>query len=351
MSQAPDPSPAHAARTPEPDSPISPSRRRLLQAGAGAAAAGGLAVSQAQAPAQAATKPVPARSLQQQLQRHIQHVVVIYLENRSFNNLFADFPGTLEPLSSLPPERFVQRDRDGQPLPSLPKVWGGMVPRSQSLGSKTYMIDESKISGLPNAPYVLKDAEGQPLPESVITRDLCHLFYQNQMQIHGGKNDEFVAWSDAGGLVMGYYGASRQQLGLWKLAQQYTLCDRFFMAAFGGSYLNHQFLVSGRTPEYFNAANTSARSRIAVTEDGPTGTRLALAPDSPASALDGKPKYVNDGAITPDGYAVNTMAPPFQPSYTSRPQAATRRWPTRTTHAPCRRRRMTRLATCCRAKV
>lgn len=318
MSQASDQPQGRTARLPatDSDSPSSPTRRRLLQAGAGAAAAGGLATSQAKASGQpAAAKPLPARSLQQQLQRHIRHVVVIYLENRSFNNLFADFPGTLEPLSSLPPERYVQRDRNGQPLPSLPKVWGGMVPRSQSLGGKTYMIDEGKISGLANAPYVLKDAEGQPLPESVITRDLCHLFYQNQMQIHGGKNDEFVAWSDAGGLVMGYYGASRQQLGLWKLAQQYTLCDRFFMAAFGGSYLNHQFLVSGRTPEYFNAANTAARSRIAVTEDGPTGSRLALAPDSPASALDGKPKYVSDGAITPDGYAVNTMAPPFQPSY------------------------------------
>ena len=35
---------------------------------------------------------------------------------------------------------------------------------------------------------------------------------------------------------------------------------------------------------------------------------------SAKSALDGKPKFVNHGAITPDGYAVNTMAPPFQPS-------------------------------------
>jgi acid phosphatase len=153
MSQAPDQPQGHSARAPESDSPSSPSRRRLLQAGAGAAAAGGLAASQAQSPTPpAGTNPGPARSLQQQLQRHIRHVVVIYLENRSFNNLFADFPGTLEPLSSLPPERFVQRDRNGQPLPSLPKVWGGMVPRSQSLGGKTYMIDEGKISGLPNAP-------------------------------------------------------------------------------------------------------------------------------------------------------------------------------------------------------
>ncbi|MDD0815340.1 acid phosphatase [Curvibacter sp. HBC28] len=297
------------------DTPLSPSRRRWLQAGVTAAAATGLSAAGAAAETPANRQQSPARSLQAQLQRHIRHVVVIYLENRSFVNLFADFPGALDPLSGLPPERFVQRDRNGQPLPALPKVWGGLVPRSQSVEGKTYLIDESKISGLPNAPFALKDAEGLPLPESVITRDLCHLFYQNQMQINGGLNDGFAAWSDAGGLVMGHYGASRQQLGLWKLAQQYTLCDRFFMAAFGGSYLNHQFLIAGRTPEYFHASRTAARTRIAVTEDGPQGARLALAPDSPASALDGRPKYVNDGAISPDGYAVNTMAPPYQPSY------------------------------------
>ena len=31
------------------------------------------------------------------------------------------------------------------------------------------------------------------------------------------------------------------------------------VAAFGGSYLNHQFLISGRTPEYFNAKDTAAK--------------------------------------------------------------------------------------------
>jgi len=29
------------------------------------------------------------------------------------------------------------------------------------------------------------------------------------------------------------------------LAQKYTLADNFFHAAFGGSFLNHQFLISG----------------------------------------------------------------------------------------------------------
>jgi acid phosphatase len=68
-------------------------------------------------------------------------------------------------------------------------------------------------------------------------------------------------------------------------------------------------------PEFFDAASTPAAKKIAVLEDGPTGVRLALAPDSPKSALEGKPKFVNNRAITPDGYAVNTMAPPFQPSW------------------------------------
>ena len=38
-----------------------------------------------------------------------------------------------------------------------------------------------------------------------------HLFYQNQMQIDGGKNDKFVAFADAGGLVMGHYNDERRQ--------------------------------------------------------------------------------------------------------------------------------------------
>jgi hypothetical protein len=140
-------------------------------------------------------------------------------------------------------------------------------------------------------------------------------FYHNQMQINGGKNDGFVAWGDSGGMVMGHYGETSKNLGLWQIAREFTLCDNFFMAAFGGSYLNHQFLISGRTPEFFNAAETPAKKKIAVLEDGPQGVRLAVAPDSPKSALDGKPKFVNNGAITPDGYAVNTMAPPYQPSW------------------------------------
>ncbi len=303
----------HPNHVGESNLPTDPSRRRLLQGAAVAGVVGSLPIIAETASHKA--DHIVAGSLDSKLKAHIKNVVVIYLENRSFNNLFGNFPGVSQPLSDVPASVFTQKDRDGTVLRTLPKIWGGMVPRAQNLGGKNYVIAEDKISGLPNAPFALKDAEGLPLPESVITRDLWHLFYQNQMQINGGKNDHFVAWADSGALTMGHYGETHKNLDLWKIAQQYTLCDNFFMAAFGGSYLNHQFLISARTPEYFDAPNTPAKKKIAVTEDGPTGVKLAIDKDSPPSAMDGKPKFVSDGAITPDGYAVNTMAPPYQPSY------------------------------------
>jgi acid phosphatase len=296
------------------DQPASPARRRIFQAAAAVGLGTQLPAAQAAAPAVKARKAAVG-SLDAKLKAHVKNVVVIYLENRSFNNLFADFPGLAQPLSGVPAAATVQKDRDGAALAELPKIWGGLVPARQNIGGKDYLIKEDDIQHLPNAPFTLTDGAGKPLPEGLVTRDLVHAFYHNQMQINGGKNDGFVAYGDSGALVMGHYGETRKNLGLWQIASEFTLCDNFFMAAFGGSYLNHQFLISGRVPEYFNAKDTPARRKIAVLEDGPQGTRLALAPDSPKSALEGKPKFVNNGAITPDGYAVNTMAPPYQPSW------------------------------------
>ena len=240
-------------QAPSTDLPANPARRRIFQA----ATAVGLASSGL--PAMAAAKPsVVKGSLDAKLKAHVKNVVVIYLENRSFNNLFANFPGTSAPLSAVTAEQARQLDRNGQPLATLPKIWGGLVPNQQNVGGIDYQIKEDQISGLANAPYKLSDAAGKPLPESIITRDLVHRFYNNQMQINGGKNDGFAAWADSGGLVMGHYGETSKNLNLWQIAEQYTLCDNFFMAAFGGSYMNHQFLVTGRANEYFNASETAA---------------------------------------------------------------------------------------------
>jgi acid phosphatase len=148
-----------------------------------------------------------------------------------------------------------------------------------------------------------------------VTRDLIHTFYNNQLQINGGRNDGFVAWGDSGAMVMGRYGDAPVNLRLWKIARQYTLCDNFFMGAFGGSFLNHQYLIAARPPFYPDAADSPARDQIAVVEgDDPTGIRLKQKPGSPAHAMDGPPLFVPN-LLTPDFWAVNTMLPPYAPTY------------------------------------
>jgi acid phosphatase len=119
---------APAAEQLEQDAPVSPSRRRIFQAAGAAGLATSLPALSEAATAKAATKG----SLDDKIKSNIKNVVVIYLENRSFNNLFANFPGTANPLSAAPAAACQQRDRDGSVLPVLPKVWGGMVPKNTS---------------------------------------------------------------------------------------------------------------------------------------------------------------------------------------------------------------------------
>lgn len=247
------------------------------------------------------------------LREKIKTIVVIYAENRSFHNLFANFPG----LAPLPADAGLpQRDRDGSVLATLPPIWGGLVPTAQHINGKRYLITQDKFASLPNRPFPLSDSDSQPLPLDVITRDLSHRFYQNQMQINGGRCDQFVAWGDGGALVMGHYAQAADEMKLAAVARRYTMCDRFFMAAFGGSWLNHIYLISAQAPFYPNAANSHAKHLLSRVEgDEPQGQRLKLAANSPASAMTGPPKFERDGSLTPDGYGINTMAPPFQPSY------------------------------------
>ncbi|RKE37341.1 acid phosphatase [Paraburkholderia sp. BL23I1N1] len=300
------------------DTPDDPERRRVLT---GIAAVGlGLALTGCKTEQGAASEMAPRSAadlrLDAALRDQVKQIVVIYAENRSFANLYGNFPGVQHPLDAVSAERYLQLDRDGKtPLPRLPAIWGGLVPQAQEVDGKRYMIGQKDIGNLRNGPFHITDAQGAPLPNGVITRDLIHRFYQNQMQINAGRNNQFAAWGDSGGLVMGHYRNSADTLRLWNLAQQYTLCDNFFMAAFGGSWLNHIFLIAAQAPFYPDIHNSPAKKMVSVLDgDDPTGTRLKVAPDSPASALDGPPKFVNDGAFTADGYAVNTMAPPFQPS-------------------------------------
>ncbi|MFT8591886.1 MAG: acid phosphatase [Acetobacter orientalis] len=234
----------------------------------------------------------------------IETVVVIFAENRSMDDLYRGFPGA-DTSANLPASAYLQKDRDGTVLPELPPIWNGITGRGAP-----NPITQAMTEHLPNQPFDVDDAKGFNLPLNSLTHDLWHRFYQNQMQINNGKNDMFVAWADSGAMPMAYWSGKNMQM--WKIAEQYTLADHFFMGGFGGSFFNHQWLACACAPYYAKADTNPAHPSIAVTDA--SGKALALAPNSPKSALEGVPKFVKDGNLTPDFYAVNTMQPPYQPS-------------------------------------
>jgi acid phosphatase len=132
----------------------------------------------------------------------------------------------------------------------------------------------------------------------------------------------FAAWADAGGLTMGHFDYSGS--AMYQLAQQYVLADHFFEGAFGGSFLNHQYLICACAPEYPNADTAAAHPTIAVVDTDTSGNflpRLTLDVANPASALSGPAKFKLSGNLAPANYfgdgkfhAINTMQPAYQPS-------------------------------------
>jgi acid phosphatase len=281
----------------------------------------------ASAAAHGAGTRVSEDAVTRELRARVATIVVIYAENRAFDDLYGNFPGA-EGLGELIddqgrplPKYALQRDRDGSPLPVLPPTWGGVTASGY-----TPVVTQGQSAGLPNAPFSIEHAfsaqSGVTLTTAAVTRDLWHRFFEHQMQIDGGSNDGYAAWSDAGGLAMGHFDYSGS--ALYALARQFVLADHFFQGAFGGSFLNHQYLICACAPEYPGADSAPARPSIAVLEKDAAGRylpRLKTARASPASALDGPPTFAKSGNLTPAGYfgddkfyAVNTMQPSYQPS-------------------------------------
>lgn len=199
----------------------------------------------------------------------IKHVIVIYLENWSFDGLFGRFPGATGIANAGATVQQVKKD--GAPYATLPQ------PLFQGKPDVRIPAD------LPVAPFDLAPY----VPPDQLTDNLVHLFYQEQYQINGGKMDRFAAWNDTGGdhggLVMGYYDVTPMPLG--RLARAYTLCDNFFHSAFGGSWFNHIWLISARTPEW-QTAPQSMRAQLDANGVLIPGTRQE---------------------VTPDGFVVNTV--------------------------------------------
>lgn len=196
----------------------------------------------------------------------VNHVVVIYMENHSFDNLYGQFEGA-EGLANASKEAVLQLDRNGQPYKYLPAI-----PRSSEFPKD-----------IPNGYFNID----QYVPADKETPDVTHRYYQERNQINNGKMNYFAAYNSTAGLAMGHYKTSL--LPLYPVAKEFTLCDHFFHSAFGSSFLNHQWLIAAATP-YF--------------PDAPQDIRAVTGSDG---------KMQKDGLLTPDGYAVNTIYSVNQP--------------------------------------
>jgi phospholipase C len=274
----------------------------------------------------------------------LKHLVVIYEENHSFDNLLGGWPG-VNGLSSADYQHTVQVGLDGKPLACLPQNDVNLTSPTPLATRCTDTTTATPLpSAFPNVPFKIDDyiaatdltcpkpgvfaATGVPkgAPNALpggCTRDLVHRFYQEQYQIDGGKQDRYTVGSDAIGLTQGYYDTT--QLPIYKYltgphAPKSVIADNFFQAAFGGSFLNHQWLVAAQTPIYANADHSG----------GATDLHTILGADGhPNNYLLHPSTGLKDGALTvdtnPDGscksaattacgdYAVNTIQPPYQP--------------------------------------
>jgi phospholipase C len=241
----------------------------------------------------------------------INHIVVVYMENWSFDSLYGEFAGA-EGLTEAKAwaQQYPQLDKNGTPYTTLPQVEFALganyaVPDDGGWDAGRFFdkndaafIDAGPNPGpdggllaFPNAPFPL-----EPYLDlnSVTKTDLTHRYYHERMQINDGKMNNWVSISNnaAGpqGMVMGYF--HTEGLPLAAEAHKYTLCDHFFHAAFGGSFLNHIWLIAAATPSFIGAP-----SSIVATIDPATQN---LARDS----VTGFP--VKDGQVTNDGFVVNT---------------------------------------------
>ncbi|HLR37639.1 MAG TPA: alkaline phosphatase family protein [Chitinophagaceae bacterium] len=199
--------------------------------------------------------------------KQIKNVVVIYMENHSFDNLYGQFPGA-NGLDSANKENVIQVNEKGEVYEYLPDI-----PRSSDFPT-------NMKNGYFNIDKYIPNNKKTPSP--------THVYYHEIMQIDSGKMDKFAVYNSNKGFAMGYH--KTKDLPLYPIAKKYTLCDNFFHSGFGGSFFNHVYFIAAAPPVWKDA------------------------PESIVAKLDSNGKLIEDGYITPDGYAVNTlysMAPPY----------------------------------------
>jgi phospholipase C len=150
----------------------------------------------------------------------IQHVVVIFQENRTPDNLFHGLPNADIATSGV--------NSKGQTIPLVPVPLANHYDLNHSHGSFEFMYHNGKMDGADLIPvYCQKGATGCPPP-----------------------NPQFA------------YVDPSEVAPYFQLAQRYTFADRMFQTNQGPSFPAHQFIISGTsaptaTSPLFAAENTN----------------------------------------------------------------------------------------------
>jgi phospholipase C len=301
----------------------------------------------------AAGKPNPGLAVLAKMN----HIVVIYEENHSFDNLYGGWEG----VNGLAKGAVKQVNQSGVPFNCLMQQDVNLTTPPQPGDCTDTTTATSITSHFTNKQFTIDSlipptattcpkpgvfaangvVSGQGVPGGC-TRDIVHRFYQEQYQLDNGKMDRYVTGSDATGLTMGVYDTKALPIYAYLHASghpKYAIADNFFQGANGGSYLNHQWLVCACAPIWTGAPNDGGPDDLHSVIDGngmPTSYPLYASPlGSNARDLNltvscnppaGRPAAAPQFAC--GDYSVNTTQPTYQPYQPG--TAANRRLPAST---------------------
>jgi acid phosphatase len=277
----------------------------------------------------------------------VKHIVVIYEENHSFDNLYGGWEG-VNGLANADPAHTTQVNQEGEPFTCLLQNDVNLTAPDPLPATCTDTTTATPfVSHFANSPFRIDDyikpsdttcpAPGASAPNGVrngtgepggCTRDLVHRFYNEQYQLDGGRQDRYTTGSDAAGLTQGTY--DTRALPIYRYLHEeghprYAIADNFFQAAFGGSFLNHQWLVAAAMPVFYNAPTSGADDQHSIVDANGMPTKTPLYTPTIDGVKDAQLTAKCEGIAKPGllcgDYAVNTIQPAYQPYAPNTPDA------------------------------